>query len=203
MTAQKVATIAKKVVMKSAETKSFLGNSGTIAPLDTIYNVQNLIFPIAQGLSAENIIGEKLHILNMRIRLNMFTTNNSNNITKYARVVCFAIKKPLTNTNTTITASEIFRVPLGANPTQHHVDLHKVDLLYDNVFTLVPQVAAQTVQRFVQIPININKSVTFESDNSGYLKNKNYYLAVMGQDGSSISSPVTFTYTYSVNFKDE
>lgn len=205
VTKKQVVKIAKAAVMKSAETKSYLA-SYSIIPADNTWNVQNLIYPISQGDTAEQIEGEKLFIKN--IRFNGFVAINnpaSTSTTRQYRMVVFATKKPLTNSSSGITVTDLVRAGGSANSMCQHIDLHKVDLLYDRKFSLTQALSGQTVTRPFMLNVPINKTCYFEADNAGYLKDKNYYMALVASDGfggSAGTAPVKFEYTWTVNFKD-
>lgn len=206
VTRKEVAKIARKVTLSAAETKSYIAGY-SIIPADNVWNAQNLIFPITQGSSAEAVQGEKMYIKN--IRFNGFVAINnpaSTSTTRSCRMVVFATKKPLTNSSAAITATDLVRSGGTANSMCQHIDLHKVDLLYDRKFTLLQQLGSQTVVKQFSLNIPVNRTVYFESDNAGYLKDKNYYMAVVASDGfggSGATAPAKFEYTWAVNFKDE
>lgn len=199
---QQVAKIAKKVVMRAAETKSSL-TSYAVTPLDAIWSVSNLSFPIGQGDTAEDVIGEKIMMKSINIRGNIYTQNNNAGTTTLCRVVVFRSKQNLTTSSASITATDLVRATAAGNPQQHHIDLHKVDLLYDTSFALTPQVGnSQVIQQPFVINIPINKTHYFDSDNSGLFKDKQYYLGFVGYNGIVVSSPAGCTFTAAVNFKD-
>lgn len=199
---KKVAKIAKKVVMRAAETKSSL-TSYNVTPIDGAWSVSNLSFPIGQGDTAEDVIGEKVHMKSLNIRGNIYVQNNNAGTTTIARLVVFRSKQNLTTSSATITATDLVRATASTNPQQHHIDLHKVDLLYDTTLVLTPQVAnSQTIQQPFVINIPVNKTHYFDSDNSGLFKDKQYYLGFVGYNGIIVSSPAGCTFTAAVNFKD-
>lgn len=206
MDSQTVAKIAKKVVMKAAETKSSLTNYG-INPLDGIWNAVNLSFPIGQGDTAEDVIGEKIFLKSINLRISVFTQNNNAGTTSIGRVVVFRSKSQICTSSTavlTTSTTELTRSPVNTSaPHTAHIDLHKVDLLFDQSFTLTPQVAnTQTIQHTMNAVIPIGKTHYFDSDNSGLFKDKQYYLGVVGYNGILVSSPLGFTASCAMNFKD-
>lgn len=203
LTTKAVARIARSVTLKAAETKSYFAGYN-LTPLDNSWNAQNLIYPIAQGSNAENVIGEKMFLKNIRFKGWAAIANGSTTTaTRIARMVVFATKKALTNSSVLITTSDLCRTGGLNYAPAAHIDLHKVDVLYDNAFELTPGIANQSVTRHFDINVPINKTVFFDADNSGYLKNKNYYMAIVGYDGNGVNAPVQFTYNFAVNFKDE
>lgn len=199
---QQVAKIAKRVVMKAAETKSSL-TSYSVTPLDGVWNASNLSFPIGQGDTAEDVIGEKIHLKSINIRGSLYTANNNAGISTICRLVVFRSKQTLTTSSAAITSTDLVRSPAATNPQQHHVDLHKVDLLYDTTLCLTPQVANnQVIQQPFNIVIPVDKTHYFDTDNSGLFKDKQYYLGFVGYNGIIVSSPAGCTFTVAMNFKD-
>lgn len=202
-TAAQVAKIARAVTLRTSETKSYY-STYTTSPLDDNYVAQNLIYPISQGAGSENIVGEKMFLKNIRLKGFMqINQPNATTTTRCARIIVFATKKQLTNSQTIITDTDLVRTGGASSSLCEHVDLHKVDLLYDNTWTLTQNLANQIETIPFNINIPINKTVYFDADNSGYLKNKNYYVAFCGRDGGLTSNPVLFVHNYAVNFKDE
>lgn len=204
-TRRQVAKFVKATVLKTAETKSYMA-SYSIIPADNTWNVQNLIYPISQGDTAETIDGEKMHLKNIRFK-GFVAINNpaSTSTTRLCRMVVFATKKPLTNSSGGITVTDLVRSGGSSNSMCQHIDLHKVDLLYDRKFAITQNLTGQTVTRPFDLNIPIDRTVYFESDNAGYLKDKNYYMAVVASDGfggSAGTAPCKFEYNWTVNFKD-
>lgn len=202
MDKQEVAKIAKKVVMKAAETKSSLTNYN-MTPVDGVWVANNLTFPIGQGSTGEDVIGEKIYLKSINIRGNIYLANQNSGATTISRMVVFRSKQNLTTGTTAITATDLVRSPASTNPQQHHIDLHKVDLLYDTTFAMTPVVAnGQVVQQPFSFTIPINKTHYFDSDNSGLLKDKQYYFAFVAYNGIIVSPAAGCTITVAVNFKD-
>lgn len=196
----------KSVLYKQAETKSFIAGA-SLYPIDTDFGCQNLNTGIVQTTSSEGRVGEKIFIRNIRIRGAVTMTNiatNSNG--KSYRIMVVRTKTLLgpSATNQTMTLSNVFRVSPtgGANITQMHVDLHKVDVLYDKVGTIIPNFDHQGKIKPIFINIKINKNEFFEADNSGFFKTKNYWLLFGAWDGSASATPLNFSYTWAVNYKD-
>lgn len=199
---KEVVKIAKKVVMRAAETKSSITNY-SVSPLDGQWNASNLSFYINQGSTAEDVVGEKIFLKSINIRGSIFTQNPNAGIPTQCRLVLFRTKQNLTTGSTIITSSDLVRNPVPTNPVQHHIDLHKVDLLYDTTITLTPQVAnTQVIQKDFVINVPVNKTHYFDTDTSGLFKDKQYYLAVVGYNGIIVSSPAGFQFTAALNFKD-
>lgn len=197
-----VSKIAKKVVLKAAETKSSL-TSYSMTPLDGVWAASNLNFPIGQGDTAEDVIGEKVYLKSINIRGNIYIATPEAGITTLARVVVFRTKQNLTTSTASITATDLVRSPASTNPQQHHIDLHKVDLLYDSTFALTPQVSAtQVIQQPFNIVLPINKTHYFDSDSSGLFKDKQYYVGYVGYNGNVLANAAGCTFTAAINFKD-
>lgn len=203
MSVQQVSRIARSVTLRAAETKSYLKDIGNTNQPDDALRVWNLNYGISQGTTAEGIVGEKLHLKNIRIQgiVNSATQGNSN--TKTVRMLVFKTKKALATgtSGIDVTVTDVMRSNIGT--FRNHVDLHKVDLLYDRTLMLTPNYNNQVVSKTFTINVPINKTEYFDTDNSGFLKDKNYYFAIQHYDGNGIYTPATHSFCYSVNFKDE
>lgn len=206
--ANQVATIARieaqKVVNKNSETKSALF-SASHAPTDDTVIVNNLVYSMTQGTSAETLVGEKFNLKNIHFRFNIFNNvgGSTNSDTKVYRLIVFRTKKPLTNSSTTITPTDLFRTNVPNLASRAHVDLSKVSLLYDKTFTMTPQQTGQRIFKPLHFKVDFNTQERFDADNSGYLKKSNIYLACTAVDGSIVAQPIAFNYTYTINYKDE
>lgn len=201
--------LIKKVVHKDAETKSPITNNGVSGVLlfpDLVY-AQNLNHFIAQGLTAETIIGEKIFIKNIRAKLLMFALNSvsAGQTDTTFRVAFIRTKQPLTSTNTNITTVDVFRNNPQAVASQGHLDLHKVDVLYDKTFHFGQPNQANVLQtKEVEVVLNINKTHYFDTDNGGYLKDKNYYMIYTAHKGdlTVATNCAALRAVWAINLKD-
>lgn len=202
MSTAMVARIAKSVSLRAAETKSFLGNLSSTNQGDDVCRVWNLNYPITQGVTSTNVLGEKIHLTNIRIQGLLRSNVASSEATRIVRMLVFRTKKQLASTTAVdITATDLYRS--NVNVCSAQVDLHKVDLLHDQYIKLQPTIEGKTVQTNFVINIPINKTEYFDEDNSGFFKNKSYYLAFHHYDGNAITPPSQMYCTYALNFKDE
>lgn len=195
----------KAIVHKEAETKSALSNVTPGFIFDDFCYAQNLNFFIQQGQTSEQLIGEKLFLKNIHLKGWLSSVNNataSNEPLMY-RLLLIRSKKPLITTSGTITATDVFRstVDLSSNA---HVDMHKVDIIRDIRGKIpMPRLANTTDSIAFDLNVKINKSHTFDSDNSGYFKDKNYYLVYTAYKVSHPASNVGFLkMSYTLNYKD-
>lgn len=199
-----VAAIAKRTVFKAAETKSYI-NTRSHLPLDGNYTALNLNWPLAQTTSDVGIIGEKMHLKNIRFRFVADINNVSNSTTKLCRVVIFRrAGTPIAAgaSPVLITPTDVFRNPADPKVTLAHVDTHKVDVLYDYQFTLNKMIESNIFQQKVwecNIPINRDE---YYNPVDGTLKNGDYYILYGAWDNSLTGNPSRLTYTYALNFKD-
>lgn len=201
-----VRSIAKSVTLNLAETKSFISN--VVQPLfnDLVY-AQNLIFGITQGNAAEGIVGEKMYLKNFYMRFLLTSTNNgtATNESLGVRLLVIRTKKPLVNTWGPIVQGDVFRGANVAFAYQGMVDMHEVDLLYDQVHEFEqPNQLNINSGKFVEIKVPVNKTHYFDTDNGGYFKDKNYYLiATAVKDNIGIATNVgAIRGQWLVNFKD-
>jgi len=202
MTTARVSQIARQSTLRLAETKSPIFTS-TRSPSSDFYYASNLIYPITQGTTSESVIGEKMFLKNISIRVlyKSSTSLASPTSLQHIRVAVVKSKKDFTNTHSSITTSDIMRTPLASSPIVDTYDNHKVTVLKQYKRTLTPQTASGSQATFdINVPINSN--VTFQSDNAGYLKFGNYYLILHATDGSGVNTTGLFVMSWNVNFKD-
>lgn len=197
----------KKVIHKQSETKSYLDNvSGQNLYNDFVY-AQNLNYGISQGVNSEQIIGEKLFVKNIRVKgqvTSLCGTTPSNGQLAY-RVLIVRTKKALTSSWSAVTFSDIFRGSTTAVASRAMVDLHKVDVIYDKTKIIgQPNNSAVAMMSHVDFNIKINKNHFCDQDNSGYFKDKNYYLIITAhkEDSGVLANVGYLRATWTVNFKD-
>lgn len=196
----------KRIVGGMAETKSYLG-SINMTPIEDTIRATNIVYNISQGTAKDDIVGLKLHIKNIRFKGYIYNTAAANlNYNGAARILVFRDKVKLTSSSATLSASDLFRVA-GTNlyyAMTGHVDLKKVDLLLDKTIELVQPHTTARVSWPVDFNIPINKTVTYDTDNSGWLKDKNYYMAFCYYTGEGDIASASFGLIgdYSVNFTD-
>jgi len=120
------------------------------------------------------------------------------------RAVIFRSKNQITNGTTTLipVTTQLMRAPAPGAVASQHVDLHKVDLLYDQTWVLGPTAGSnQKLRHAFQVNLQINKTHYFDSDNSGIFKDKQYYMAFVAQNGG-VPSPGFLDFEVAMNFKD-
>lgn len=197
--------IAKKVVQGEAETKSTVNNVVTTLTGDAVYAL-NLLYVLQQGTTAEALIGEKFHLKNIYSRINYVQANSATASTgdSFLRVMMVRTKKPLTASGSLITATDVFRGATSRYASLGFVDLHKVDLVYDKTFHIpVCELVNQDNSKYITINKKINKTLTFDLDNSAYVKDKNYYLIYTAHKADNNGNGIgTFRFQWSLNFKD-
>lgn len=201
-----VATIAKKAVMKVAETKSYLNTANsTNLTEDTVY-AWNLMSGIPQGDDDDDRIGNKIMISNIYMKFQLYAYNN---VTlgrgdRHFRLMLIKSKTPLTSSYTTITASDVFRS--GTTTNMNFIgfpDRNKITVLYDKVIKVENRITDADNCGSHTINLKVNKTEFFETNSSLYLKNGNYYLIVVGGSGTGSPSNTSFIrFNYAINFKD-
>lgn len=206
LSVQEVRKITRSELLKSAETKSAYNNFATATVNNEQTYAYNLNYFIQQGASAENVIGEKVYIKNINLRGYFSSTTGSEAL--IGRMLLIRTKTPLGAALINATSTDIFRSTLSRRAALSHVDLHKVDLLFDKTFTMnAPGVSGIARVKDFQINVPINKTHYFDADNSGYFKDKNYYLVwtVFRPDltTGSTSQVGDMSCAWTVNFKDE
>jgi len=201
-----VTTIAKKVTYKVAETKSALNPNLAYSHFDDAIYAQNLNFFMAQGSNSEQIVGEKFFLKNINIKGSFSNINSTitGNGTLTWRLAIIRTKKQLTSTALSVSPLDIFRTNTVQQASVGMIDLHKVDLIYDKVHQISQPNLINTNQNVpFNINVQINKTHFLDQDNSGYLKDKNYYLISTCHKADSISQNTGFIrFQYVLNFKD-
>lgn len=209
--------IVKKVVMKTAETKSFLQSSSMSLAANSP-RVENICSIITQGTGGTNVLGEKMFIENIRYRGILQWSGSlfvgTSNTPRIVRMVVFHSKEKLTTSQTSLTVAQLFRQDHSGAPdtgnlaTKGHIDLHAVTLLHDQQIVIESRdlgttaaVADQIYPWSFNIPIKKTKYV--ERDNGNYFKDGAFYFAAVFDDIiASTAGAITLNYTFAVNFKD-
>lgn len=196
----------KKVTRGQAETKSSYNVETPGNVFNDLVYALNLNYLITQGVSAQDVIGEKIFLKNIHLKVLMSslnTTTATNGRLNY-RLCVIKTKKLLTTSYSTVTTTDVFRA--SQNPaTLGMVDLHKVDLLYDGIKSIMPpSIANNNDSVSTDINIPINRTHFFDQDSSGVFKDKNYFLIWTAQKPDAPLANVGFLKTgWTVNFKDE
>lgn len=196
----------KRIVGGLAETKSYLGSINMV-PLEDTIRCTNLVYNISQGTAKDDVVGLKYHIKNIRFNGYIYNTASANiNFNGAARIIVFRDKVKLTSSASTLSPSDLFRVA-GTNAyyaMTGHVDLRKVDLLHDETILLTQPTDTARISVPVRFNIPINKTVNMDTDNSGWLKDKNFYMAFLYYTGEGDIAAASFGLIgdYSVNFTD-
>lgn len=196
----------KRIVGGMAETKSYLG-AISMVPLEDTVRCTNLLYNISQGTAKDDVVGLKYHIKNIRFHGYIYNTASANiNYNGAGRIIVFRDKNKLTSSSTTLSASDLLRVS-GTNAyyaMTGHVDLAKVDLLYDELFELTQPTSTARISVPVRINIPINKTVNMDTDASGWVKDKNIYMAFLYYTGEGDIASASFGLIgdYAVNFTD-
>lgn len=193
-----VTKIVKKVDHKLAETKSYLGTA-SINPISDGWYSQNLIFALSQGITSTTLVGTKIFLKSFHLRVFYETLAARGSNPQLLRVAI--IRAPQHLGSGLQSNSDIIRTPAGSTTYQHFLDYHKVSVLKEYKRFINPLTASQQSTGF-DIKIPINKTVTFASDNGGYLKDANYYIIVNASDYSGVNQPGQFQISYEVNFQD-
>lgn len=212
ITRSSVAKIAKNVMMKVTETKSAM-NSFDFGLQMGMTHCFNLLYFMNQGDSAVKVIGEQIFLKSVNIKGFFYSHFNYKSFPSYVKVVIIKTKDKLSaGSLSAITASDVFRSEAyPSHPLRDHVDLHKVDLLYDRTFKLpADNTGAATLynsKRFNK-SLKINKKLTWDAEGlsglSGYLKDKNIYIVFQAftPGATALDTLIEGGMSYSVNFKD-
>lgn len=195
-----IAKIAKKVDLRLAETKSFISTSTRSATSD-IWYASNLIYPITENTGNENVIGEKMYITNMKFRVSFVSATARTSTPQFLRVAVVKAKKDFTNSHSAITNTDLIRSPAAAQTADDFIDQHKVIKLKDLCRSFNPQTASGA-STFWEFTVPVNRTEYFLIDNGGYFMQGNYYLCLQATDFSGINTCGTFSFTWTVNFKD-
>ena len=200
-----VTAIAKKTTLKIAETKSAVSVYQTDLFNDLVYAL-NLNYFLAQGSTSETIVGEKFFLKNIYLKGRFYSYNTASpgNSPLHCRLMVIRTKKALTNTFASQTISDIFRGSAVEVATTGFPDLHKIDVIKDVHFR-VPQATIGTSGTSTSFTHNlkINKTLFTDTDNSGYLKDKNYYIIATCYKADNPAVNVgALRVQWALNFKD-
>lgn len=195
-----IARIAKKVDLKLAETKSFISTSTRSATSDSWY-ASNLIYPISENTGNENVIGEKMYLQNIKVRVSYVSASARGASPQFLRVAVVKAKKDYTNSHALITSSDLVRTPGAAQTIDDFIDEHKVIKFKDFGRAFNPNTSSGGAT-YWDFTVPINRTEYFLTDNGGYFMHGNYYLMIQATDFSGINTVGTFAFTWTVNFKD-
>lgn len=181
-----------------------------------IVYARNINHFLAQGTQANQMTGEQYWLKNIHWR-GRFATNysavapaeSSPNTPTAFRLLVVRTKKQLTAGVSEIAAADVFRSEgTLTDITRMHVDFHKVDLLYDKTIIVNPgtsDTSNYTIHQLDKV-LRINKKCVAESENSGWLKSKNYFFIFAAKNlYLPYDSPGTIGWLdidYTLNIKD-
>lgn len=193
-----IATIAKKVNLKVAENKVKTAELA-LNPTDTFTYAVNLTANLAQGTSNSQVIGERIMLKNIHLKVRL-TANPQASQDTVMRLLVVKSNARWTNTSTSFAATNVFTTTAHAGIRM--VDFSKVQLLSDKVFTIKHNFPAQQPSTIVDTIISLNRSIIYEDNTLTYGKTGNYYLIVTGQD-YSVASIGNVYINWLLNYTDE
>lgn len=208
LTAGVVARIAKRVVSKTAETKSYYQGFNT-SMTDNTYYAACLNYGISQQVGSQNALGEKIQLKNVRIKGWMYqtSTGGASLVQRMGRISLIWCKKNLaTAALASITRSDIMRTGTSTNNfvPADHLDLHKVKVCYDQVFNFPLQNSTDNwTNHLIDINVPINQTKYFQQDTLGYFKDYDLYLVTAVYTNGGITTPGSILCNVAINFKDE
>lgn len=169
MTTKKVASIAKKVVLRQEETKSQILQVGySVAKQDTLYTT-NLLQALNQGTSGQTRIGDIVHLTGFKIKFIGWHTNAPT----VGRIMVVRCKK-----DTAPSEAQLFD---SATPStwmvNRNTNTEYVKVLYDRRVVLTSSASLADPNPVLrEIWVNIKSKHIFDGDNSDFGKYYNYYL---------------------------
>lgn len=210
---KQIKTNVRKTLLGLAETKSAVKNINVSTNANLVYAVAANYF-ISEGAGANQVVGEKIYLRNFYLRYYAEVSNNSTVTLNQPTLRIMLVKSvaDYTTTSGVVGNTEIFRndgqASAGNPATNSHVDMHKVKLLWDHTFS--PRIddgtsgLNQTTVINGDISVPVNKTEFFTADNSGRFRSGNYYwIVTQSRPGDlGLTSGVTFSLQWSVNFKD-
>jgi hypothetical protein len=200
-----IAKVARKAVMQKAETKSYISPQVNSVLYDDFFYYDNIFAPIAGGGGSENRIGEKICVKNVKINWWNYIYNNSQNSeTKTMRMIVFSTKEKLGTSTGALNQSELFRLPGTFNAAKGQIDLHKVNVHYDQKIVYQPTILSQSMHKSGQIVVKFNDKNLFYTDDTTvtYFKDKQYYFAYGYVSNAGILTQSNLYFTVTVNFTD-
>lgn len=203
-----IAKIARGVVLRQAETKSFYFAYNS-TPNDNILNVVNCTGQITQGTSNFNRIGEKIYVNSIKIKGLISNFNSTTSTGKTFRLTVFKSAENLTaSTVSNVTPTRLYKAG-GATDvvTVMMTDEHKITTLWDKTWSIQPTLVNGLVVSNdftpIEISVPINRNESYYNDGSPYLKNQTYYVGISAYEvNNPLLTPVSFQGYIEVNFKD-
>lgn len=187
--ASSVAKIARSVVQSQAELKSYY-TTWTSINYDNLVSGFNPIYPISQGATAETAVGEKIFLKDIQVSGFMYPaiTTSFANSTMARLIVIHSRDKLFSGSQSNITSSNIFRANGSGYLTVDQLDRHKITVLHDSKWTIPQYLTAATTHTPFYAKVPIGKTETFDADGSGYLKDGQYFVALIMYDGRGTGS---------------
>lgn len=179
-----VKAVVKQQIQKQAEAKS---NYQAWASLnyDNLVTSVNPFYPLSQGSTAETMIGEKIHVKNLRVNGFMYNAipSATSNDCMVRMFLIHARDKLHSGSQSNITPADIFRSGGSGFRTVDSLDYHKIKVLKEVKMTIRYNANSQLIHRPFSFTYNFNKNETFDADSSGYLKNGQYFFCIITYDG--------------------
>lgn len=211
--AKKTVALVNKVVNRKLkqyiETKSSYATLGQFHYANDLRAV-NLIHHMSQGDTNVTYTGRSINLKSIHIKGRMHLENPGNQPNGICcRFMIIRTKKALTNSSSVITTTDVLRA-LGQQyfASTGHVDFGKVQLLYDKKHVVQPFNSDGNANRYISYDIKVpfkGKKVYWDENNSGYLKDGNYYLVTTIDSigaSQSIDRVGVDNIDWTVNFQD-
>jgi len=207
-----IRSIAKKVILGTAETKVYtFDDIQNVADAKSVYH--NLTYGIDQGSAEYQRIGRKIHITNIRVKGNFYSNTSSISNSKIFRVTLIKTTQQLGTTKGALaTQGDVFLAGSLDLSTNSMVDLKKTGrIFHDQTFYSQPVIYNTALGVVTQstdlVPFEFNckidRTENYKDDSADFLQTGDYYLILSAYDGNITLAPGGFNYAVAVNFKDE
>lgn len=197
--------VSKKLIAQIAratqetKTRLFVEQSKTYS-YNTIAS-WNLTYDIAQGVTSNERIGQKIHLVGLKLRYEIGTTANQAQAS-FRVMVLMSTSQVATSGN--LTTSDLF-VANTTNNIQAISDARKIVKLYDETQDVIQQTTGNAVGHFTEKYIAINRDFNYLLDgNSRFGEEMNLYVVVIPhtQTGSFGGNNVYCQWNGKLYFKD-
>lgn len=177
--------------------------------LDGQHYSENLLYWIGQSSADDGRIGDKIYIKNIAFKFNTYdlptNTSGSRIFFKAYIIKCRdAIRSGSFAPSLTATALPAI-VKSGTVATNAFEDTERFTFVKKKSFSLpYEQIANQGRWLQTGMTLSLNKNIQYDGDNSGYVRNSNYYFVIVQQAIGNVvaAANVGFDVNVKITYKD-
>jgi len=203
-----VTKVAKLAIRRSAETKNYFYNWIPQPLANNTTYAFNMLYDVAQGVEDNKRIGDKIFVNSVSYKINVlldpgfFASSAIPQINIRLTVVQNKTRQSngVTGNAPTWGGDNLIKSGYAMNGI---IDREKFTVLKDRMYQIHPENNNVSQNWYKGLRVPFKKNISYDSDNGGYLKFKNYYLLM------AIYSPVSyainalkFNMVHNVSYKD-